>query len=336
MNLQAVLARPFAPVEQRYTWRDAALYALALGMAQDPLDADELPYVYERYEGGHWGRLGPASPFRAVPSLCVTLGWLPFWQDESALGIGWQRIVHGEMSFVLRRPLAPEGGVRATHRIAAVQDKGAGRGALVHMDKELSDAASGEPIATLRSVEFWRDDGGCGDWSEGDEVRAALQPLPGNFRATATMDCPTTRQAALVYRLASGDYMPIHADPEVARRAGFERPISHGLNNMGLACRALLKHFAPGRPERLCDMGVRFVQPGLPGDTVRVEMMPSTTEPGLVHFRARALERDVPMLDRGFCRLLDREAAGARGGEPADAMNVADPDASSGSAPSPQ
>jgi len=301
MNLQAVLARTFQPIEQRYTWRDAALYALSLGMAQDPLDADELPYVYEQYEAGHWGRLGPASPLRAVPSLCVTLGWLPFWQDDPGLGIGWQRIVHGEMSFALHRPLAPEGHLRATHRIAAVQDKGLGRGALLHVDKALHDVATGDALATLRSVEFLRDDGGCGSWGE---ERSTLPPLPGSFSATALLDCPTTRQAALLYRLASGDYMPIHADPEVAQRAGFPRPISHGLNNLGIACRALLKHFAPGRPERLREMSVRFVQPGLPGDTVRVEMMASADEPGLVHFRARALERDVPLLDRGTCRLL--------------------------------
>lgn len=303
MNLQAVLARPFAPVVHRYTWRDAALYALSIGMAQDPLDAAELPYVYERYEAGRWGqlgRIGPAAPFRAVPSFCVTLAWLPFWQDEPDLAIHWRRIVHGELSFELHRPLAPEGHVRARHHIAAVQDKGGGRGALVHMDKVLVDAASDEPVATLRSVEFLRDDGGCGSWGES---RATLPPLPAPFRATATMDCPTTRQAALVYRLASGDYMPIHADPDVAQAAGFERPISHGLNNLGIACRALLRHFAPGRPERLKGMAVRFVQPGLPGDTVRVEMMPSAEEPGLVHFRAHALERDVPLLDRGACRL---------------------------------
>ena len=297
MNLQAVLARPFAPVTQRYGWRDTALYAVSLGMAQDPLVETELPYVYERFEPCRWGDVGQ---LRAVPSYCVTLGWLPFWQHDPALAIGWQRIVHGEMSFTLHRPLAAEGTVQATHRISAIADKGAGRGAVVHMDKELADAASGEPIASLRSVEFLRDDGGCGSWGE---ARAALPALPEDFRATVTMDIATPRQAALLYRLASGDLMPIHADPEVARRAGFERPISHGLNNLGLACRALLKHFAPRQPERLREMAVRFVQPGLPGDTVRIEMMPAA--PGIVRFRARALERDVPLLDRGHCRFVE-------------------------------
>ena len=292
MNLQAVLAREFAPLTQSWGWRDAALYALALGFGSDPLDADELLYVYEGFQ-----RDGTGHRLRAVPSYCVTLGWLPFWQDDPALRIGWERIVHGEMSFVLHRPLVAEGSVRATHHLAAVQDKGAGRGAVVHVDKELHDAGSGAHVASLRSVEFLRDDGGCGSYAE---TREPLAPLPADFKPSAQVDYTTARQAALLYRLASGDLMPIHADPTVARRAGFERPISHGLNNLGLACRAILKRVAPGRPEGLRSMGVRFVQPGFPGDTIRVEM---SCQGDLVRFRARALERDVLLLDRGECRL---------------------------------
>jgi acyl dehydratase len=292
MNLQAVLAREFAPITQTYRWRDAALYALALGIGSDPLDADELPYVYEAFQRG-----GATRSLRAVPSFCVTLGWLPFWQDDPAYGITWERIVHGEMRFTLHRPLTPEASVRATHKIAAVQDKGAGRGAIMHVGKELQDANTGAPIASLRSVEFLRDDGGCGSHGQ---APAPLAPLPTDFEAGAQIDYAMPRQAALLYRLASGDLMPIHADPTVAQRAGFERPISHGLNNMGLACRAILKRFAPGRPEALREMGVRFVQPGYPGDTVRVEIQRLGN---LVRFRARALERDVLLLDRGECRL---------------------------------
>lgn len=300
MNLQAVLAHRFAPVEHSWNWRDSALYALALGMAQDPLDADELPYVYEKYVSGQWGAAGQ---LRAVPSMAVTLGWLPFWQDEPALAIDWPRIVHGEMRFTLHQALPVQGRVRATHRIAAVDDKGPGRGAVMHVDKELHDAATGAPLASLQSLEFLRGDGGCGHWPAAGvaaAARAGQTPLPPDFAPTARMDVPTTRQAALVYRLASGDLMPIHADPEVARRAGFERPISHGLNNLGIACRAVLKHFARGAPELIREMGVRFVQPGLPGDTVRVQMQ---RRGDTVHFSATALERDVLLLDRGHCRL---------------------------------
>ncbi len=292
MNLQAVLAHRFAPRVQTYAWRDAALYALALGMGSDPLDADELPYVYEVYQ-----RNAADPKLRAVPSYAATLGWLPFWYDDPALAIAWEHIVHGEMRFTLHRPLAASGSVRATHVIAGVQDKGVGRGALLHVDEELHDVASQAQIASLQSVVFLRGDGGCG--SSG-AVCEALPALPLDFRIDAQQDYATQRNAALLYRLVSNDLMPIHADPAVARRAGFDRPISHGLNNMGLACRAILKTFAPGQPERLREMGVRFVQPGLPGDTVRVEMQ---HDGSVVHFRARALERGVLVLDRGVCRL---------------------------------
>ena len=94
--------------------------------------------------------------------------------------------------------------------------------------------------------------------------------------------------------------MPIHADPAIARDAGFDRPISHGLNTMGLACRAILKRFAPGRPERLEAMAVRFVAPAYPGDTIRIEMFAGRDA---IRFRAWAVERHVLVLDRGECRL---------------------------------
>jgi acyl dehydratase len=94
--------------------------------------------------------------------------------------------------------------------------------------------------------------------------------------------------------------MPIHADPVLARDAGFDKPISHGLNTLGLACRAILKLFAPGRPELIRALSVRFVAPAFPGDTIRIEMF----ERGdTIRFRAWATERHVLVLDRGECRL---------------------------------
>ena len=119
-------------------------------------------------------------------------------------------------------------------------------------------------------------------------------------KPSTSIEYRTPRQAALLYRLVSRDYMPIHADPVIAREAGFDRPISHGLNTMGLACRAILKQYTPGRPERLTAMAVRFVSPAFPGDTIRIEMFEDING---VRFRAWAVERQVMVLDRGECRL---------------------------------
>ena len=283
MNLAHVVARPFPPTEQAWDERDSVLYALALGFGQDPLDEAELPCVYE-------GRGG----VRVVPTFAATLAWTPFWQDDPAAGIDWVRIVHGEEHVRWQRPLPAQGRVAGRHRLLAVEDKGAGRGALIHFETALEDAADGTPLARVRQVQFLRGDGGCGAWGEAPPPAA---PLPEDPHLIEAVDLPTLPQAALLYRQASRDLMTIHADPEVARRAGFERPISHGLNTMGLAMRVILRRHAP---EAVRALSVRFAAPGLPGDTVRVELFEAGDG---VFFKAHALERKVPLLDRGHCEL---------------------------------
>src|SRR6516225_8963642 len=146
MNLQYVTTRHFEPIHQTYDWRDAALYALSLGMGEDPADEDELPYVYE----------GRAQ--RVVPSMCVTLGWPPLWIAEPQTEIAWTKALHGEQRLTLHRPLAVDGSIRAEHRVSAVEDKGPARGALLYFDTELFDVESGERLASLRATEFLRGD----------------------------------------------------------------------------------------------------------------------------------------------------------------------------------
>src|SRR5215468_5566980 len=89
MNLDHVTACRFEPIEHSYDWHDAALYAISLGMGDDPLDEDELPYVYEGRDQ------------RAVPSMSVTLGWPPLWIAEPETGIAWTKALHGEQRLTL-------------------------------------------------------------------------------------------------------------------------------------------------------------------------------------------------------------------------------------------
>ena len=159
VNIDYVRALTFAPIAQAYDARDSALYALSLGMGSDPTDEDELPYVYE-------GR-GPL----AAPSQCVTLCWPPFWHREPATGIAWRRILHGEQRFVLHRPILAEGLVEAEHRVIALADKGAGRGAVLYTGHDIKDQTTGAPLADMTAAEFLRDDGGAGGFG-------APPPLP--------------------------------------------------------------------------------------------------------------------------------------------------------------
>lgn len=280
LNLEALQNFRFEPVSQTYTRRDTMLYALGLGYGSDPLDPSQLNFVYE-------------PDLRAVPSICCVLAHPGFWAKRPELGIDWVRLLHGEQSFEIHNPIPAEGTVTANYEISAVADKGAGKGAILHLVKTLNDASA--KLATVRSVLFLRGDGGCGSFGT---VPAEIPPLSED-NPSRTTDITTLPQSALLYRL-SGDYNPIHADPGAAAKAGFERPILHGLCTLGIATRAALASFADGMPERLRSLSARFSKPVFPGETIRTEFFATGDQ---IRFRARAVERDVVVLDRGAVTL---------------------------------
>src|SRR6185436_194775 len=86
------------------------------------------------------------------------------------------------------------------------------------------------------------------------------------FRA----DMPTEPSQALLYRL-SGDLNPLHADPDFAKIAGFDRPILHGLCTYGHAGRAILRHACGGDPAKFKSFAARFSGTVFPGDTLITE-----------------------------------------------------------------
>ncbi len=284
MNLEAVRNFHFEPVSQAYTRRDTMLYALSLGYGSAPVDPAQLRFVYE-------------SDLRAVPSICCVLAHPGFWAKRPELGLDWVKLLHGEQSFEIHNAIPVEGTVTASYEIAAVADKGIGKGAILHLVKTLNDAGTGARLATVRSVLFLRGDGGCGGFGDvPSEAGALSEQTPYQIKDIATLS-----QSALIYRL-SGDYNPIHADPEAAAKAGFERPILHGLCTLGIATRAVLSTLADGSPERLKSLSARFSRPVYPGETIRTEFF---TIAGQIRFRSRAIERDVVVLDRGVAVLAD-------------------------------
>jgi acyl dehydratase len=103
------------------------------------------------------------------------------------------------------------------------------------------------------------------------------------------VDLPTRPEQALLYRL-NGDHNPLHIDPAVAAKAGFERPILHGLCTFGVVSHALLKTCCGYDPEKFGQMDMRFSAPVFPGETIRTEIF---REAGGAAFRARVVERDV-------------------------------------------
>jgi acyl dehydratase len=270
-----LMAYSLPEVRQRLTMRDTVFYALSVGMAQDPLDQAELDYV------DHHRKL------RALPSMAVVLCHPGFWIGRPDTGVDAVRLVHGEQGLVLHAPLPVEGELVGRTKVTGIVDKGKGKGALVYTEKEVRDA-TGTLIATTTSTTVCRADGGFGGPTG---PLKPVYPLPGGA-PDLSLDLATRPEQALYYRL-NGDDNPLHADPEVAARAGFPRPILHGLATFGVVTHALVRILCDGDPLRLRAMDLRFSAPVYPGETIRTEIWRDGA------FRARVVERDVVVVNNG-------------------------------------
>jgi acyl dehydratase len=95
---------------------------------------------------------------------------------------------------------------------------------------------------------------------------------------------------AHLYRL-SGDYNPLHIDPEAARFGGFDAPILHGLCTYGHCAQMLVGALCDGDAARLAALKLRFASPVFPGDTLRLRAWHDG--PGRVLFEGRVGDRVV-------------------------------------------
>jgi acyl dehydratase len=276
-----LLALRFPDSVQRYTPKDVMLYALGVGLGQNPVDANELAFVTE-------------TNLKVLPTYPVVLGFEPFLLRDHDTGIDFSRTVHGEEQLEIHRLPATSGTIVARHRILDVIDKGAGKGALLLMERAIFEQATDAPLATIRQTVFCRADGGFG------EVRPApaVHPLPDRA-PDLVCDLSTRPEMALIYRL-SADLNPLHSDPDVARAAGFERPILQGLGTFGVTGHALLRSLCGYDPTRIALIAGRFTAPVFPGETIRTEIW---RDGNAVSFRARVMERDVIAINNGWAKL---------------------------------
>lgn len=279
INRDRLLSWPFQDIEHTYTPRDTILYALGVGLGADPVDTQQLRFLYE-------------AGLQALPTMAVILSYPGFWLKDPKTGADWKKILHGEQNIRLHRPLPAGGTVVGRTRVTEIIDKGPGKGALLLSERQVFDRASGDLLASLSQVTFLRGDGGCGGPSGPTPV-----PHPIPERAPdGVCDLGTLPQAALIYRL-SGDYNPLHIDPAVARESGFERPILHGLCSLGVVGHALLRSLCSYDVTRFKAMQLRFSAPAYPGETIRTEYWRELE--GVWAFRAIALERQVTIINNG-------------------------------------
>ncbi|MDX2233943.1 MAG: MaoC/PaaZ C-terminal domain-containing protein [Hyphomonadaceae bacterium] len=268
IDLDKALSLRSTGQEFTYTDRDTMLYALGVGMGADPMNRDELPFVYE-------------NGLKVLPTQATVIAFTAGRTLET--GINFMMVVHGEQRLTVHKPLPDRGTVITDWRLTDVIDKGAGKGAVLVGETVMTEKATGDKLVTLVSSTFARADGGFGGPSEGGP-----QPHPTPTRAPdAELALPTRPDQALLYRL-SGDRNPLHSDPDLAKAAGFPRPILHGLCTYGVTCRAVLQTYCAFDPTRIVGHDVRFSSPVFPGETIVTRMW---KDGNIVSFEASVLER---------------------------------------------
>ncbi|GAA3121735.1 MaoC/PaaZ C-terminal domain-containing protein [Streptomyces rameus] len=277
MPIDAAKALAAEPRTGEITWnhKDVLLYHLGVGAGRPATDPDELRYTLE-------------SRLHVLPSFATVAGngspGVISGLSMPGVEVDLARVLHGGQTLGVHRPIPPAGTATATGRIAAVYDKG--KAAVLVMRTEVADADG--PLWTNDAQIFVRGEGG---WGGDRGPSARLDPPTGD--PDRTVERPVREDQALLYRLC-GDWNPLHADPDFAKRAGFERPILHGLCTYGITLKAVVDTLLGGDVTRVRGYSTRFAGVVFPGETLCVRMW---REAGRVRVTVGALERDdAPVL----------------------------------------
>lgn len=261
------------PVAITYDQRDVLLYAVGIGCS-------DLRFVYEKH---------PA--FAVFPTFAIRWGGRGLTVDRRALPPSPGPLtIDAEREIELVAPLPLAGTVYVRARLIGVQPRGKGN-AFVEAQAEVSDG-NGKVFVRMVSGSFRR----------GIEKLGDIEPFTGRGRAASPKTALPTRapdidiaahiaeNQAHLYRL-SGDYNPLHIEPEAAKFGGFRAPILHGLCTYGHCAQMLLGALCGGDPGRFRSIKVRFSSPVYPGDTLRV--VGWCDGPGRVVFEGRVGEQTV-------------------------------------------
>ena len=281
INYEQLMATKSSGQEFTYTDRETMLYALGIGFGRDPMNTKELPFVYEKN-------------LKTVPTMASVIAWGAGGMRES--GINYLMVVHGEQKLTLHKPLPIATTISVDTRVVGVWDKGKDKGAILVGETVITDKKTGDKLCTMQGTTFARGDGGFGGPREG-----APEPHKMPDRAAdLTVEVDTRPDQALIYRL-SGDRNPLHADPDIAKAAGFPRPILHGLCTYGTCCRAVISSpVCDYDATKITGFDVRFSSPVFPGETIAVDIW---KDGNIASFRARVKERDVVVINNGKCTL---------------------------------
>lgn len=281
MPIDPEVALAAAPTVDEISWSssDVLLYHLALGAGANPLSAQELAYATETGD--------TVLPTFAVvaPSLRATA---PPRISLPGVDVDLLSILHASQRVEVHAPLPRDGKARISTGVAGLHDKGSA--AVIVVDTTALDP-EGALLWTSSMRMFSRGEGGFGG-----ERGPSGPPGPPDRAPDHVVESVTLPQQALWYRLL-GDRNPLHSAPDVAKAAGFPRPILHGLCTYGLVTRAIVDEVLDGRAADVRAVEARFAGIVFPGETLRTSVW---VTPERVAFTTEVVERqDAPALTGG-------------------------------------
>ena len=262
-----------APVKIAYDQRDVLLYATGIGTR-------DLSFVYERH-----------PEFSVFPTFPIRWGGAGAPLDRNLIPNSPGPLsIDAERYLEMLRPLPLEGEVSVRSRVIGAHPRGRGNG-FVEFESEVTDA---DGNLCVRMVN--------GSFRRGVEQLGDIEPFEGAGRTYSERitlpdrdpdvvgEAHIADNQAHIYRL-SGDYNPLHIDPEAARFGGFDRPILHGLCTFGHCAHVLLDALCEGDATRFRKIKVRFSAPVFLGDTLQVRIWNEGS--GRALFEVRVAETTV-------------------------------------------
>ena len=275
INYDEIMNLTSENVEISYSDKDSILYSLGIGLGNDPMNLNELKYVYENSQS-------------VLPSMATN------FQYHSPLllktNINFIMVVHGEQRLSITNALPVSGDFIANAKVIGCYDKGPARGAIIEVETTVKNKKNNEEICKLVSTTFARGDGGFGG---PDSPKKEIFIPDGE--PDYVSEVSTKPDQALIFRL-SGDYNPLHSDPNFAKAAGFEKPILHGMCTYGIACRSLVNEICENDASKVKRFDCRFSSPVYPGETIITEMWKKDK---MIYFNSKVKERDKLVLKNG-------------------------------------
>jgi acyl dehydratase len=207
----------------------------------------------------------------APPMFAVVVTWIPVISTltDPELRADLLRLLHTAQAIEFLAPIRPGDQISGAARIASIEAAPGGESIVLELNATKQD---GVVVSRARFTALIR---GRRDAAFAAEPRnppeTEIDRTPPSLCVTQTIDRDQTTR----YAEASGDRNPIHVDENVAKMAGLPGIIVHGLCTMAFASRALIDTVCAAEPLRLKRLGVRFVRPVLPGDTLMTSIWPA-------------------------------------------------------------